>query len=116
MGKPRGFLEYERKDARKRAIAERIRDYREIEQRLPLERLQEQAARCMDCGVPSCHAFGCPLGNRVPDFNDMIYKGQWRRALDLLHSIFGKDIPAHYHLRIKLHANPVMHFYLLAEE
>jgi NAD(P)H-dependent glutamate synthase small subunit len=86
MGKSTGFLEYEREDAPKRPVAERVGDFREIEQLLPEERLRTQAARCMDCGVPYCHAYGCPLGNRVPDWNDMVFRGQWRRALDLLHA------------------------------
>ena len=86
MGKPTGFLEYERKDPPKRPVEERIKDFREVEQFLPIEELEIQAARCMDCGVPYCHSFGCPLSNRIPDWNDMVYKGLWRRALDLLHS------------------------------
>ncbi|MEW6355451.1 MAG: glutamate synthase subunit beta [Planctomycetota bacterium] len=100
MGKPKGFLEYARKDPHKRPIGERVQDYREIEQPLSLEELREQAARCMDCGVPSCHAYGCPLSNRIPDFNDMVFKGQWQRALDLLHAknnfpeITGRICPA----------------------
>jgi glutamate synthase (NADPH/NADH) small chain len=86
MGKITGFLEYEREDAPKRPVAERVRDFREIELPLPEERLRRQAARCMDCGVPYCHTFGCPLRNRIPDWNDMVWRGQWRRALDLLHA------------------------------
>ena len=86
MGKPTGFLEYERKDPPKRPVEERVKDFREVERLLPMEELEIQAARCMDCGVPYCHSFGCPLSNRVPDWNDMVYRGQWRRALDLLHS------------------------------
>ena len=86
MGKPTGFLEYERKDPPKRPVEERVKDFREVEQLLPVEELEIQAARCMDCGVPYCHSFGCPLSNRIPDWNDMVYRGLWRRALDLLHS------------------------------
>ncbi len=86
MGKITGFIEYTREDAPKRPVAERIRDFREIEQLLPEDRLRRQAARCMDCGVPYCHTFGCPLHNRIPDWNDMVWRGQWRRALDLLHA------------------------------
>ena len=86
MGKVTGFLEFEREDAPKRPVAERVRDFREIEQPLPEERLRRQAARCMDCGVPYCHTFGCPLANRIPDWNDMVFRGQWRRALELLHA------------------------------
>jgi len=86
MGKISGFIEYGREDAPKRPIAERIRDFREIELLLAPDRLERQAARCMDCGVPYCHSFGCPVRNRIPDWNDMVYRGQWRRALDLLHA------------------------------
>ena len=100
MGKPTGFLEYGRRDAPKRDVGERVGDHREIEGALSLEQLGEQAARCMDCGIPFCHAHGCPLCNLIPDFNDMVYRGQWRRALDLLHStnnfpeITGRICPA----------------------
>jgi len=86
VGKVTGFLEFQREDAPKRPVAARVRDFREIEQPLPEERLRRQAARCMDCGVPYCHTFGCPLANRIPDWNDMVFRGQWRRALDLLHA------------------------------
>jgi glutamate synthase (NADPH) small chain len=85
MGKPTGFLEVKREDPSKRKPAERVRDFREFELPLPSDRLQKQASRCMDCGVPYCHAYGCPLANRIPDFNHMVYLGQWQRALDLLH-------------------------------
>jgi glutamate synthase (NADPH/NADH) small chain len=85
MGKPTGFLEVQREDPSKRKAAERIRDFREFELPLPADRLQKQASRCMDCGVPYCHSYGCPLANRIPDFNHMVYLGQWQRALDLLH-------------------------------
>ena len=86
MAKPTGFLEYSRKDPAKRAVKNRIKDFMEFETPLTLEEIREQAARCMDCGVPTCHAYGCPVENRIPDWNDMIYKGQWQRALQLLHA------------------------------
>lgn len=86
MGKQTGFLDYTRKDPSKRSIQDRIQDYKEIESRLSLDELQDQAARCMDCGVPSCHAYGCPVSNRIPDFNEMIYRGKWKLALEILHS------------------------------
>jgi len=100
MAKPTGFLEYVRKDPIKRPKEERVRDYREVERPLGDEDLKIQAARCMDCGIPYCHAFGCPLANRVPEINEMLYRGQWRRALDLLHAtnnfpeITGRICPA----------------------
>ena len=86
MAKPTGFIEFPRKDPSKRPIDARVGDYAEIEQMLPIDQLTTQAARCMDCGIPSCHAYGCPVHNLIPDWNDMIYKGQWRQALELLHS------------------------------
>jgi glutamate synthase (NADPH/NADH) small chain len=86
VAKPTGFLEYERIDPPRRPVEERIRDFRKVDKMMTVEELTVQAARCMDCGVPYCHSFGCPLGNLIPDWNDMVYRGQWRKALDLLHS------------------------------
>ncbi len=86
VARPTGFLDYDRKNPPKRPVEERIGDYREVEQMLPVKELMRQAARCMDCGIPYCHAYGCPVGNLIPDWNDMAYRGQWRKALDLLHS------------------------------
>ncbi len=86
MAKPTGFLEYDRKNPPKRPVAERVKDYREIEQLMPEEELLNQAARCMDCGVPYCHSFGCPVANVIPDWNDLVYHNQWRKALEMLHS------------------------------
>ncbi|MFO7821895.1 MAG: glutamate synthase subunit beta [Lentisphaeria bacterium] len=100
MGKPTGFMEYNRVDSPKRPVKERIEDYGEIEGFLPNEELQEQGARCMECGIPFCHAYGCPVENLIPDWNDMVYRGQWKRALELLHStnnmpeITGRICPA----------------------
>jgi len=86
MAKPGGFLEYPRIDPPRRPAAERTADFREIELPLPEEELVRQAARCIDCGIPFCHGLGCPLANRIPDFNEMVFRGRWRRALRLLHS------------------------------
>ena len=83
MAKPTGFLEFEREDPPHRLVEERVLDDREVEEPLAENRLLEQAARCMDCGVPFCHAFGCPVKNRVPDWNDMVYKGHWEKALEV---------------------------------
>jgi glutamate synthase (NADPH/NADH) small chain len=83
MGKPTGFKEFSRELPRKRPVAERVKDYREIYLPFPEENLKKQAARCMDCGVPTCHA-GCPLGNLIPDWNDGLYKDHWQDALQLL--------------------------------
>jgi len=85
MPKPTGFMEFSREEPPHRPVEERILDYQEVEELLPATRIGSQAARCMDCGIPFCHAFGCPVKNRIPDWNDMVYRGQWRRALDLLH-------------------------------
>ncbi len=84
MGKVTGFIEYTRQEAPRRAVAERLKDYREIEQRFAEDDLKTQAARCMDCGVPFCHT-GCPLGNIIPDWNDLVYAGRWKDAVDRLH-------------------------------
>ncbi len=100
MGSPTGFIKHAREEAPKRPVSERVKDFAEVEQPLSEERLETQAARCMDCGIPYCHMVGCPVRNLVPDFNDMIYRHQWRRALELLHSrnnlpeITGRICPA----------------------
>jgi glutamate synthase (NADPH) small chain len=85
VGKQTGFKEFTREVFEKRPVEERIKDYREMLKPLPEEKQVQQAARCMDCGVPFCHT-GCPLGNIIPDFNDMVYLGQWKRAIQILHS------------------------------
>jgi glutamate synthase (NADPH) small chain len=85
MGDPRGFLEIERVPSPERDPRERVRDYGEIYGLLPEDELRRQGARCMDCGVPFCND-GCPLGNLIPDWNDLVYKGDWRRAIDQLHA------------------------------
>ena len=85
MGKPTGFLEIEREVAPSRAVEERLKDYREIYLDVPDEKLRAQGARCMDCGVPFCHS-GCPLGNIIPDWNDLVYRNRWREALVRLHA------------------------------
>ncbi|MFQ5698519.1 MAG: glutamate synthase subunit beta [Myxococcota bacterium] len=84
MGRVTGFMELGRELPTRRPVAERILDFREVYLPLPEERLRDQAARCMDCGVPFCHQ-GCPLGNIIPDFNDLVYRDQWRAALERLH-------------------------------
>src|SRR5437870_11210981 len=85
MGKVTGFLEIQRQKAPSRPIAERVRDWREVP--LPHEpaALKDQTARCMDCGIPFCHQ-GCPLGNLIPDWNDLVYRDRWRTAIDRLHA------------------------------
>lgn len=83
MGKPTGFLEFTRSLPSKRAPKERINDYKEFVERLPDQQLNQQAARCMNCGVPFCHN-GCPLGNIIPEFNDAVYRQNWEEAYELL--------------------------------
>jgi len=84
MGNPRGFLDIDRKDAAYRSKKERILDFNEVEVRLSDSEIEEQAARCMDCGVPFCHGCGCPLANVIPEWNDLVYNGHWEEALELL--------------------------------
>jgi glutamate synthase (NADPH/NADH) small chain len=85
MGKASGFMEYSRETALRRPIAERVNDWFEIYQDFPEEKLRDQGARCMDCGVPFCHT-GCPVNNLIPDWNDLVYRGRWKEALRQLHS------------------------------
>lgn len=85
MGKITGFLEYRRELPPRRPVRERLRDWRELEGKHPEDRLRVQAARCMDCGIPFCHK-GCPLGNVIPDWNDLVYRGRWKEAIERLHS------------------------------
>src|SRR5688500_851045 len=85
MGKPTGFLEFSREMPSKRPIKERVNDYREFIEKYPTQKLNQQAARCMDCGVPFCHS-GCPLGNIIPEFNDAVYRQSWEEAYDILSS------------------------------
>jgi len=83
MGNPKAFLTVKRKDAGYRPVQERILDFGEVEQTLNTEDRREQASRCMDCGVPFCH-WGCPLGNKMPEWQEYIYKGNWKLAADVL--------------------------------
>jgi glutamate synthase (NADPH/NADH) small chain len=85
MGKITGFMEATRELPKKRRIEERIRDYKELYLPVPEEKKREQAGRCMNCGIPFCHT-GCPLGNLIPDWNDLVYNGNWKGALDELHA------------------------------
>lgn len=85
MGKPTGFLEFTRELPSKRPVQERLQDYKEFVQRFPDEKLNQQASRCMNCGIPFCHN-GCPLGNVIPEFNDAVYDKNWKEAYDILTS------------------------------
>ena len=84
MGKLKGFLEIERQKAPTRPVEERLKDWHEVY--LPHDELdlKAQGARCMDCGIPFCHD-GCPLGNLIPDWNDLVYRGKWKQAIERLH-------------------------------
>jgi glutamate synthase (NADPH/NADH) small chain len=85
MGKITGFLEYERSDRRYEPVEERIKHWREFVLPLPESETRTQAARCMDCGIPYCHT-GCPVNNQIPDWNDLVYRGDWEEAARNLHS------------------------------
>ena len=80
-----GFLEYKREDESYLPVEKRVKDYREFTVKMSESALQNQAARCMDCGIPFCHS-GCPLGNLIPDFNDKVYQGKWKEAARILHA------------------------------
>ena len=92
MGNPTGFLNINRKDHQNEEALERINHWHEFHLPMAEEDIKEQGARCMDCGVPFCHSSselsgvtsGCPINNLIPDWNDMLYKGQWQQALKLL--------------------------------
>jgi glutamate synthase (NADPH/NADH) small chain len=100
MGNSTGFIEYERVETGHRPIPQRIKDWYEIDRPLIARVLTEQAARCMDCGIPYCHALGCPVNNRIPEFNELVYRNRWREAAENLHStnnfpeITGRVCPA----------------------
>ncbi len=100
MASPNGFLQFPRVDVEHRTVEERIRDWYEIDRPLAEKTLQQQAARCMDCGIPFCHGAGCPVKNRIPEFNDLVYRDRWREAAENLHStnnfpeITGRVCPA----------------------
>ncbi|AAU91701.1 glutamate synthase, NADH/NADPH small subunit [Methylococcus capsulatus str. Bath] len=85
MGKPTGFMEIARQDRRYTLVADRIQHYREFVVPLSDEEVSRQGARCMDCGIPYCHQ-GCPINNIIPDWNDLVYQGDWEEALEVLHS------------------------------
>ena len=85
MGKVTGFLEIDRRDRKYLSASDRIRNYREFFIPLGEEGTRDQAARCMDCGIPYCHT-GCPVNNQIPDWNDLVYQGNWEEASRNLHS------------------------------
>jgi glutamate synthase (NADPH) small chain len=85
MGQIDGFMKFNREMPKSRDPKERLKDYKEVYNPLEKEKVKQQAARCMDCGVPFCHN-GCPLGNNIPDFNDAVYNGKWEEAIKILSS------------------------------
>ena len=85
MGKLGGFIEFHRTLPARRPVEERLDDYREVYLPFPAEAVREQGARCMDCGIPFCHS-GCPLGNLIPEWNDLVYRDDWRTAIERLHA------------------------------
>ena len=85
MGKATGFMEFKRAKQPYRPVAERVRDWRQVMLPIADDELKKQGARCMDCGIPFCHQ-GCPLGNIIPDWNDLVFRNQWAEAIDRLHA------------------------------
>ena len=85
MGKATGFMELDRVERDYETVEDRIKHFKEFMIPLDPKEVSKQGARCMDCGIPYCHQ-GCPVNNLIPDWNDMVYSGKWKEALDLLHS------------------------------
>ena len=85
MGDPRGFLTTERQAPTRRPVDLRLKDWREVYEEFPDGKLEKQAGRCMNCGIPFCHQ-GCPLGNLIPEWNDLVYRDEWREAIERLHA------------------------------
>jgi len=100
MIKPTGFMKYDRDEITKRPVTERVQDFREFEKPLSLARIKRQARRCMDCGIPFCHGYGCPVHNLIPEWMELVAGDNWADALDLLHhtdnfpEITGRVCPA----------------------
>jgi glutamate synthase (NADPH/NADH) small chain len=85
VGEVTGFMQWERELPQYRAVEVRLRDWKEVYEDFPSDKVQTQAGRCMDCGIPFCNN-GCPLGNLIPDWNDLVYRGHWQDAIDRLHA------------------------------
>ena len=85
MGEVTGFLKWQRETPTRRAVPVRLRDWKEVYEEFPVEKVRTQAGRCMDCGIPFCNN-GCPLGNLIPDWNDLVYRDHWHDAIDRLHA------------------------------
>ena len=116
MGDPKGFITHKRKSVPYRPVAERVQDYQEVEVFLTPDDLTTQASRCMDCGIPFCQGSGCSLDNRIPDWNDQVYRGQWKLASETLHStnnfpeFTGRICPAPCEMActLNVHQEPVL--------
>ena len=85
MADPRGFLAHTRNLPDHRPVPVRLRDWREVYKPFPIHEIRTQASRCMDCGIPFCNN-GCPLGNLIPDWNDLVYRDRWHEAIERLHA------------------------------
>ena len=85
MGETTGFMKYERELPKRRPIPVRVLDWKEVYEDFPPEKVRTQGARCMDCGIPFCHT-GCPLGNLIPEWNDLVYRDRWQAAAERLHA------------------------------
>lgn len=86
MARDTAFIEVPRSKQPKKPVEERVKNYNEIYAEMAEDQMREQASRCMSCGTPFCHSFGCPLGNLVPEWNELVYQGRWKDAVDLLHA------------------------------
>lgn len=86
MRRETAFIEVKRSKQPKKSVDERVGNYKEIYEAVAEEQMREQASRCMDCGTPFCHAYGCPLANAVPEWNELVYQGRWKEAVELLHA------------------------------
>ncbi|MBV9080043.1 MAG: glutamate synthase subunit beta, partial [Elusimicrobia bacterium] len=84
MGDLRGFLKYPKEDLAYRPVGERLHDYKEVSIPIAEEKVRQQGARCMDCGIPTCH-WACPVDNLIPDWNDLVFRGRWHDAVERLH-------------------------------
>ena len=85
MGDITGFLKHDRRLPTRRSVPVRLRDWKEVYEEFDIVDVRTQASRCMDCGIPFCNT-GCPLGNLIPDWNDLVYRDHWRQAIDRLHA------------------------------
>src|SRR5690348_2572608 len=85
MGETTGFMKYDRELPKRRPIPVRVLDWQEVYEDFPTEKVRTQASRCMDCGIPFCHT-GCPLGNLIPEWNDLVYRDRWYDGIERLHA------------------------------